>query len=149
MNNLNEVTERVVNSVRELIWPDLSENRELEEVLAEHADALQRGDHRARAYFERLPDRGDDLALLLPLAERVSEAVLPVVPAAEFQKQLLADLMHTARAHAVCAQPAPSLWQEKRTEIIIGATVGSVLSAAGVAYFIYSRLPNRDRQAAG
>ncbi len=149
MNNVNEVAERMVNSVRELIWPEMPENRELEELLAEHADALQRGDHRTRTYFGRLPEQGDELALLLPLAERVSETVVPVTPAAEFQARLMGELMQKARTRAACTQPAPSLWQEKRTEIIIGATVGSVLSAVGVAYLIYSRLPNHDNQVAG
>jgi hypothetical protein len=149
MNNLNEVLDGVISSVREVIWPDISDNKGLDELLAEHADALQRGDRRTRAYFERLPEAADDLSLLLPLAERVSDAVQPVVPAAEFQKRLFGELTQKARARTACMQPAPSLWQEKRTEIIIGATLGSVLSAVGVAYFIYSRLPNHDHQAAG
>jgi hypothetical protein len=149
MDNLNEVADRVITSVREVIWPDTPENRELEELLAEHADALRRGDRRTRTYFERLPEEGDELALLLPLAERVSDAMQPVVAAADFQARLMGELMQKAYARPACAQPAPSLWREKRTEIIIGATVGSVLSAVGVAYFIYSRLPNHDRQAAG
>ena len=149
MDNLNEMAHRVSGSVREVIWPDTSDKKDLEEMLAEHADALQRGDRRTRTYFERLPEEGDELALLLPLAERVSDTLAPVAPAAAFRQQLMSDLMQRAQSRSACAPPPPSLWQEKRTEIIIGATVGSVLSAVGLAYLIYSRLPNHDHQAAG
>jgi hypothetical protein len=148
MDNLNEMAHRVIGSVREVIWPDTSDKKDLEDMLAEHAEALQRGDRRTRTYFERLPEEGDELALLLPLAERVSDTLAPVAPAAAFRQQLMNDLMRQAQTRMACAPP-PSLWQEKRTEIIIGATVGSVLSAVGLAYLIYSHLPNHDHQAAG
>jgi hypothetical protein len=149
MDNLNDVASRVIGSVRDVIWPDTPENRELEELLAEHADALLRGDRRTRSYFERLPEEGDELALMLPLAERVSDSLTPIAPAMEFQQRLMKDLMRRAHVCLPAAREPASLWTEKRTEIIIGATIGSVLSAVGLAYLIYSRLPNHDHQAAG
>ena len=78
--------------------------------------------------------------------ERVSDALQPVSAPSWFQKRLMADLMH--RAQTQCGRPTTSVWQEKRTEIIIGATVGSVLSAVGLAYYIYSRMPSHDRNVA-
>ena len=82
------------------------------------------------------------------LATWVNETLHPVTPAVGFRERLHTDLMR--QAHARCGTRQMSVWEAKRKEIIIGATVGSVLSAAGVlAYVLVYHHPWNNRPNAG
>jgi hypothetical protein len=147
MSYLQEVADRFLHSVRSAVWPEMLQAEKLEDILSDHADGLIRGESGTRSYLNRLPEERQTLEALLPLAERIHDALYEVGPSQAFQNRLLKDL--SCRPHTRDVQSMPSLWQEKRTGLIIGATVGSVLSAAGLAYFVRSHLLNHHASAAG
>jgi len=119
----------------------------LNDILTEHVGALIDGTRASKLYLDEYPDEAA-LASLLPLAEHIHEHLYPVAPTAGFQNRLLNDLMR--QAHAQYERGNPSLWTAKRKEIIIGATITSVISAVGVlAYFMHILPFNRRPTSTG
>jgi hypothetical protein len=128
--------------------PSATPREKLEDVLAAQAESLSQGDRSMARYLNRLPAEHETLGRLLLLATRVNETLHPVTPAVGFRERLHNDLMR--QAHARCGTRQTSVWEAKRKEIIIGATVGSVLSAAGVlAYVLVYHHPWNNRPNAG
>lgn len=137
MNYLREAVDLLPRTWQRLAHGSqaVSHEQQMNEILTEHAGALTDGMRTSRFYLQQYPNE-TVLASLLTLAERVHEHLYPVAPAAGFQNRLLHDLMR--QAHTQCERGKPSLWTEKRKEIIIGAAITSVISAIGVlAYFMH------------
>jgi hypothetical protein len=103
------------------------DNREVREILASHADQLVGA---ATAPPSGLT-RHDRVQGLLDLAEQLHGILVPVEPDTRFRRRLHGDLILEAQRRQ--AQPAPSLFQQHRKGILLGAAaVGSVASVAGV-----------------
>lgn len=116
----------------------IDRRREVEDLLSAHADkliGLTQVDAAAFATSSREPE----LSALMSLATLASEYLYPVRPAAGFQSRLLHDLMR--QAHTQLEGGLHSLWQERRREIIIGATITSLISAVGVAAYLMRVTP--------
>jgi hypothetical protein len=134
-----ELVELIRRTIQSIVGTDPARSGDpaLDDVLAKHADALVFGGGNRQDLLRQWPDEAE-LATLAPLAEKVNAALRPVSPSAAFKNRLYSDLMRQAG----CRPSPPSLWEERRKEIIIGATITSVLSAAGVlAYIIYQHSP--------
>lgn len=114
----------------------------LNDVLAEHADSLVGKNQGSTAFVNEYPN-SSELLDLLPLAEHTCEHLAPVVPTPGFKNRLLNDLMR--QAHTQQEEDPPSLWREKRREIIIGATITSAISAAGVVAYLMHITPFNRR----
>jgi hypothetical protein len=100
--------------------------REIIEILAEHADQLNRGGP--------LPSwqctRHEQVQGLLDLAEQLQGILVPVEPEANFRRRLHGDLILEAQRRE--AVPDISLLQQHRKGILIGAAIGSIASVVGV-----------------
>ena len=134
-----ELIELIRRTIQSIVGSDpaRADDPALDDVLAKHADALVYGDGNRQDFLRQWPE-DDELATLVLLAERVDAALRPVNPSVAFKNRLYNDLMRQAG----CRRSTPSLWEERRKEIIIGATITSVLSAAGVlAYIIHQHSP--------
>jgi hypothetical protein len=137
-------------------------DREWTEILAAHADKLNARGKEEAEYLAALPERQDTLHPLLALARRVKDALAPVEPDPAFRKNLGLSLLAAARQRAVSrlslrakgsakAQHPVKLFRRHRKEILIGAaTLGSVVSVAGiVAYWIHTRSAKTHRALSG
>jgi hypothetical protein len=83
--------------------------------------------------------RKEQVDSLLELAEQLQGILIPVAPGADYRRRLHGELVLEAQRRRV--QPAPSLFQQHRKGILIGAaTVGSVASVVGVAVAFLFRL---------
>jgi hypothetical protein len=97
------------------------------EVLAAHAERMVRPD----SWGSQGLTRNHQVQGLLELAEQLQGILVPVKPDSDFRRRLHGDLI--LRAQCLLAEPAPSLLQQHRKGIIIGAAaVGSVASVVGV-----------------
>ena len=149
MNYLKEAVDLLPHTWQRVVHgkQTVMQEQRQNDILTEHIGALIDGRYTGRQYLDQYPD-DSALASLLPLAEHVHEHLYPVTPTAGFQNRLLNDLMR--QAHAQYEQGNPSLWTEKRKEIIIGATITSVISAVGVlAYFMHILPFNRRTTSTG
>jgi hypothetical protein len=121
------------------------DSRKVRELLASHADQLVGG--------EATPPSGmtrhDRVQGLLDLAEQLHGILVPVEPDTHFRRRLHGDLILEAQRRQ--AQPAPSLFQQHRKGILIGAAaIGSVASVAGViiAFVLRNRQGGTPRMSA-
>ena len=112
------------------------DRREVREILADHADQLH----------SKSPSQGvgrwqySQVQGLLDLAEELNGVLVPVKPEANFRRRLHGDLILAAQGRQ--DEPLPSLFQQHRKGILIGAAaIGSVASVAGVviAYVLRHR----------
>ena len=71
----------------------------LKEILATHADQLIKGKPEIKDYLELVPEREEELAPLLNIAERVKSTLKPIEPANSFEEQLKRDLLAAAYLH--------------------------------------------------
>lgn len=120
--------------------------REVREVLAAHADQLT-SSHTLQS--QRLT-RNDQVRSLLELAEQLQGILIPVEPDANFRRRLHGELILEAQRRQ--AEPAPSLFQQHRKGILIGAAaVGSIASVIGVivAFVLRQRHGRATRIATG
>jgi hypothetical protein len=137
MNYLREAVDLMPKTLQRIVRGNevVLHAQMLDDTLADHADSLGTGVESLELNW----DTGEDdveLSSLLSVAECAHKGLYPVPPASGFQNRLLHDLMR--RAHAQHEGGTQSLWEEKRREIIIGATITSIISAAGVlAYIMY------------
>lgn len=115
------------------------EEKVLTEILAAHANQLNKGQRKGNDYLAMFPDYQEKLKPLLETAEKVKEVLEPVEPAPAFCQSLHEDLL--AAGQRRLAEEIPQLPRSHRRQIIIGAAaVGSAVSVAGaIAYFIRSR----------
>jgi len=132
-------------------------DREQIEILATHADKLNAGGKEEAEYLATLPEHRDALHPLLALARKVKDALAPLEPDPAFRKNLSLSLLAAARQRAVSrlslrtegsakAQRPVQLFRRHRKEILIGAaTLGSVVSVAGIVYWIHTRSAKTHR----
>jgi hypothetical protein len=116
------------------------------EVLAAHAERMARRD----SWGPEVLTRNHQVQGLLELAEQLQGILTPVKPDSDFRRRLHGDLI--LRAQCLQTEPAPSLLQQHRTGIIIGAAaVGSVASVVGVviAFVLRYRQGRATRIATG
>lgn len=119
--------------------------RESQDLLASHADRLI-GQEKAEEVYAYPND--PEIAALMSLARHTRGYLYPMRPATGFQSRLLHDLMR--QAHAQLGHDGHSLWEEKRKEIIIGATITSLISAVGVVAYLMRLTPfNRPPTSTG
>ncbi len=100
--------------------------KEIIEILAEHVDQLNRSHgppQPARARHERVQ-------ALLDLAEQLHGILVPVAPDPDFRRRLHGELILEAQSREEV--PEPSLFEQHRKGILIGAAIGSVASVVGV-----------------
>lgn len=144
MNYFKEAVDLFLRTWRKIVHGKQAalHDQMLDDVLAEHADSLAGADGNSSVFLHRYSDE-PGLASLLPLAEHINEHLHPVAPTAGFQKRLLSDLMR--QAHAQQEKDTPSLWKKRRKEIIIGATITSIISAAGVLAYLMGITPFNRR----
>jgi hypothetical protein len=121
------------------------DTRKVRELLASHADQL------VAVEATPLPGmtRHDRVQGLLDLAEQVQGILVPVEPDTHFRRRLHGDLILEAQRRQ--AQPAPSLFQQHRKGILIGAAaIGSVASVCGVviAFVLRNRQGGTPRMSA-
>ena len=130
-------------------------DKEWIEILATHADKLNAGAKEEAEYLTTLPEHQDMLQPLLALARRVKDALAPVEPDPAFRENLRLSLLAAAHQRAVSrlslraesqaegstkSQHPAQLLRRHRKEILIGAaTLGSVVSVAGIVYWIHTR----------
>lgn len=149
MNYFKEAVDLLPQTWQRIVYGNraIARKQHVDDILTDHVGALIDGTHASKLYLDQYPDERV-LASLLPLAEHVNEHLYPVAPTAGFRNRLLNDLMR--QAHAQHERGNPSLWTEKRKEIIIGATITSVISAVGVlAYFMHILPFNRRPTSTG
>jgi hypothetical protein len=125
----------------------MMDERTLTEILAAHADHLNRGGNGAD-YLVMFADHRDQLEPLLALAERVKGVLVPLQVSPAFRDQLRRDLTAAAQGRKGLSQPARP---NHRLELFIGAAaIGVSVSLAGlVAYLRRNRSGRSARVVAG
>ena len=116
------------------------EEKVIAEILAAHADQLNKGREMGSDYLAMFPDYQEELKPLLETAEKVKEALALVEqPTPAFCQSLHDDLV--AAGQRRLAESAPQLARGHGRQILIrAAALGSAVSVAGaIAYFIRSR----------
>ena len=122
------------------MWPRPPEMADLEEILMHHADRLIRGGNGHGDVFLARRPVPRDRALVGDLRRSPSRSAgpwlrcLPRRPSGKGSRT--SSCAAPGSSSVIVAEPdRHSLWQERRTEILIGATLGSVLSA-GLVFLI-------------
>ena len=104
--------------------------KDLIELLAGHADALNRGQDTTGALLTYHSEEAAELAPMLWLARSLKTAMEPAVPSATFKASLQQQLLQASLAPAEARRPI--LW-------IGAAAVGSLLSVAGLVLWLLRR----------
>ena len=97
---------------------------EIIEILADHADQLNRANGPPPESV-----RHERVQALLDLAEQLHGILVPVAPAPDFRRRLHGELSLEAQGRGEA--PEPSLFEQHRKGILIGAAIGSVASVVG------------------
>ncbi len=105
--------------------------RELQTILADHADQLINGQDQTEFLIQKYAAEVQELAPLLRLAQRLRAVLIPVSPRTAFIQQLHQDLLQADRQLTV-AMPEngrrPAWWG--------AATLGSLLSLVGLLLYL-------------
>jgi hypothetical protein len=109
------------------------EDKVLVEILAAHADQLNKGQGKGSDYLAMFPDCQERLKPLLETAEKIREVLKPVEPAPTFCQSLYKDLL--AAGQRRLAGEIPQLARSHRKQLLIGA---AAVGAGVLAYFIRS-----------
>ena len=116
------------------------EEKVIAEILAAHADQLNKGRGKGSDYLAMFPDYQEELKPLLETAEKVKGSLALVEqPAPAFCQSLHDDLL--AAGQRRLAEGEPQLARSHGRQIFIrAAALGTAVSVAGaIAYFIRSR----------
>jgi hypothetical protein len=101
----------------------------LKEILAAHADQLVKGKATGKDYLDLLPERDEELAPLLDVAERVQSTLRPITPTNKFEQELKRDLLTTAHLRQAEGYTPPN---PTRDLFILITTIAFILSLAAV-----------------
>ena len=112
------------------------DKRLLKEILAAHADQLVKGKATGKDYLELLPERDEDLAPLLDVAERVQSTLKPLTPTNKFERDLKKELISTAQQRQVEGYQPPN---PSRDLFILIATTAFIVSLTTVLIAIRRR----------
>lgn len=114
------------------------EHKDLPNVLAAHADQLNRSAESEAQDFHLPPEAGEELCSLLQLAEQVKGALDPVKPSPAYKRRLGLELAEMAQrrrsSDLLVAPPAP------RREWLV-----AVALAGGIAYLVRTRMQGRSQ----
>ncbi len=98
----------------------------LAEVLAEHADALNRGEDRDEELLARYPQARSMLLGLFRLVYRLRAALTPIKPS----RQFVADLKAELRQHQARVQTSRLRWRQWREKALqVASILGLIVSA--------------------
>ncbi len=114
----------------------------LKEILATHADQLATGQVEDEAHFELSPEDKEELDSLLDVAKRVKSTLKPITPAENFEQKLKRRLLTAAHLRQAEGYVPPN---PGRDLLILAATVGFVLSLAGVLLALKLRWQARQK----
>lgn len=121
------------------------DERTLTEILAAHADHINRGGN-GEDYLTMFAAYREELAPLLALAERVKQALVPLKAHPAFREQLRRELTLAAQKRRTMPRPARANY---RLEWMIGAAaIGVSVSLAGLVAFL-RRSRHSQRVSAG
>lgn len=119
---------------------------ELVEILIQHAEKLNQGIDNTDLLLTYYGEKSGEIRALLQLAQQLSEVLVPVSPTAVFATQLQRRLLQGRRErYTSLSRPLPRrLW-------MLAATVGSLLSVAGLTWFIrrYMKVDEASQPAPG
>jgi len=110
--------------------------KEIEDVLADHADALNRDEDVSQQLLAAHADQAHELAPLLQLAAALKAALMPV-RAPAFKNKLGQELVSYGPPVITLGQ---SVSKRKAKVWLALAAAGSLLSAAGVVAFLLRRM---------
>ena len=110
------------------------------EILAVHADQLVKGRARSEDYLDLVPEKEEELAPLLNVAERIKSTLQPITPAGAFETQLKRDLLAAAYLHQAegYIPPDPS-----RTLLILAGIFAFIISLASLLVALRLRSQGR------
>lgn len=119
------------------------DKRKEREIVAACADRSLRGGATSSSRISQ----DERVQVLLDLAEALQAILMPVKPDPRFRRRLHGELILAAQERE--PEPAPSLFQQHRRGILIGAALGSVASVVGVALaFVLRQRHSRATHAA-
>lgn len=104
---------------------------EIVEILAAHADALNRGDDNEASLLAGYPHYADEMRPLFYLARLLKGILVPVHPPAGFVSRLQHQL--------VSVENAPAGWGYSRFVVWAGALLGSTVPLLGLLLYVYRR----------
>lgn len=104
-------------------------------ILAAHADALNRGENATDEYLSRYPAQARDLASLFRLAEAIRETMPPVTPSDLFRESLSRHLGNFSSSMALVDRPNDQDGARWRTVV----AAGSLISVAGLTIYLMRR----------
>lgn len=110
--------------------------RLLREILSAHADRLINGEATSQDYLRLLPEREDELASLLDMAERVQSTLTPIVPAEEFEEELKRQLLTTAHIRRIEGYKPPHPFRDL---LVALAAIAFFASLAGILLTMRTR----------
>ena len=110
--------------------------KELQDILTDHADGLNRGEELSEALLSQHHQESDELATLLYLASALKSALTPVTNAA-FKERLGHELVSYGPPVVVLGR---SISKRRARAWLAVAAAGSVISVAGVTALIVRRL---------
>jgi hypothetical protein len=113
----------------------------LKEILSVHADQLVKGKAQREEYLELVPEREEELAPLLNIAERVKSTLKPIAPADSFEEQLKRDLLAAAYLHREQGYRPPD---PGRDLLILTGIIAFVISLASLLVALRLRSQNSD-----
>ena len=114
----------------------------LKEILAAHADQLVNGTATQKDYLKLIPDRDEELAPLMDVAERVQSTLRPITPSLGFEEELKRQLLTTAHLRQVEGYEAPHPFRD--FFLVLGIVFTFILSLAAV--FVAMRHRPQTRQ---
>jgi len=112
--------------------------KELQDILTEHADALNRDEELSEVLVSKYQGQSGELAPLLNLASALRSALTPVSNAA-FKERLGYELVNYGPPVVVLGR---SVSKRRARAWLAVAAAGSVISVAGVTALIVRRLRN-------
>ncbi len=104
-------------------------------ILAAHADALNRDEYATDDFLSRYPAQANDLASLFRLAEAIRETMPPVKPSDLFRVSLSRQLGNFSSS--MSPVDGPDERGEGRWWTVVAA--GSLISVAGLAIYLMRR----------
>jgi hypothetical protein len=111
----------------------------LKEILSVHADQLVKGKAQREEYLGLVPEREEELAPLLNIAERVKSTLKPMTLANSFEEQLKRDLLAAAYLHREQGYRPPD---PGRDLLILAGIMAFVISLASLLVALRLRSQN-------
>jgi 5-formyltetrahydrofolate cyclo-ligase len=118
-------------------------NKELIELLNDHAEALNMAKSRSQILAEHPMEYDGELASLFQLAEEVKDVLVPV-PVPAFREELRRRLESYELSNVTIGSPTNG----RKQKLIIFAMTGSTLSVVGLLFVLLRRLRSSGDESA-